>query len=69
MLSADSGTVWIRRSPGGVQLILLRDGDMVILSSGHANQGGVLWQEVITLEGVRGWIQLDLLLNDEEEAG
>jgi hypothetical protein len=56
-VNSGGSTVWIARSPGGQNLTLVRDGDVVILLSGHANQGGVLWREVSTVNGISGWIQ------------
>ncbi len=56
-VESGGSTVWITRSPGGQNLTLVRDGDVVILLSGHANQGGVLWREVSTVNGISGWIQ------------
>jgi hypothetical protein len=38
-------------------MLLLADGTTVILLGGHASQGGELWLEVETLQGVSGWLQ------------
>lgn len=62
VLSTRGSTVWLRRSPGGQNLDLVHDADIVILHSGHANQGGVLWREVSTLNGIRGWLQQEFLV-------
>lgn len=56
------GNVWIQRSPGGQNLIILSSGDIVILLNGRANQGGVLWQEIMTVDGIVGWIQEEYLV-------
>lgn len=56
VLSTNGATMWLKRSPGGLNLVLLPDRATVLLSDGHANYAGELWQEVITLEGVTGWI-------------
>lgn len=61
VINTDGSTVAIRRLPGGQTLTLVNDNDMVILLSGHANQAGVLWQEVRTVNGVSGWIQQEFL--------
>lgn len=63
----DSGgnRIWLRRSPGGQNLVLVEDKEILLLLSGHSNQGGLLWQEVSTLEGVTGWILDELLEFDE----
>jgi len=58
--------LWVRRTPGGQPLTLVADRDIVILSSGHAHQGGVLWREVRTVEGVLGWVQEEFLAINEE---
>ncbi len=56
-VDASGSNVWVYRSPGGQQLLLVADGDIVILLAGHANQGGVLWQEIQTVNGQVGWIE------------
>ena len=58
-------TVWLRRSPGGQNLVLVHDGDLVFILNGHANQGGIIWSEIRTLEGFVGWLQEELLLLEE----
>ena len=57
VVSSGGSTVWITRSPGGQNLTLVRDGDIVLILSGHANQAGLLWREVTTVNGILGWIQ------------
>ncbi len=57
VINTGGSTIWVHRSPGGQNLVLVRGGDIVILQPGHANQGGVLWQEVMTLDGMVGWVQ------------
>ena len=64
-VETQGSTVWLKRSPGGQNLVLLHDGDFVIILTGHANQGGVLWSEVSTVDGVSGWLQEEFLLLDE----
>ena len=61
ILDTDGANVWLYRSPGGQQLQLVSHGDTVILLQGHANQGGVLWREVQTVEGVVGWLRASYL--------
>lgn len=61
VIDLGGGTVWLRRSPDGQNLTILNDGDTVILLAGHANRGGILWQEVSTVLGEVGWIQADFL--------
>ncbi len=55
-VNTGTSTLWIRRTPGGRDLVLVRGGDQVILLPGHANQGGELWREVSTVDGIVGWI-------------
>ncbi len=62
VINTGGNTLWVRRTPGGENLSLVRNGDLVILSSGHANQGGFLWQEIRTVDGVLGWVQEEFLL-------
>ena len=61
VLDTDGANVWLLRSPGGQQIRLVGHGDTVILGSRHANQGGVLWREVQTLDGVVGWLPAEYL--------
>jgi hypothetical protein len=61
-LDLDGGTVWLRRSPGGPNLLVLNDNELVLLLAGHANQGGVLWRQVSTVDGQEGWLPDALLL-------
>ena len=65
VVNTDGGTVWLRRSPGGQNTAILNDGDLVIVLTGHANQGGILWQEISTVEGVVGWLQVEFLVFEE----
>jgi len=68
VVDSNGSNVWVYRSPGGQQLTLVGDGDVVILLPGHANQGGVLWQEIMTVEGFSGWIEASFLeFNSEGE--
>jgi hypothetical protein len=69
-VSTSGSTLWLKRSPGGQNLVLVRDGDIVLLRSGRANQAGVLWREVATVTGVEGWLQDQfLVLADQESSG
>ena len=62
MVSTDGSTLWLKRSPGAQNLVLVRDGDLVIVRTGRANQGGILWREVTTVAGIEGWLQEEFLL-------
>lgn len=61
IVSTGGSTVWLHRSPGGQNLVVVSSGDRVIVLSGHANQGGLLWQEISTLDGITGWIEQEFL--------
>jgi hypothetical protein len=50
-------TIWLVRSPGGRNLVIVTDSEVVILLPRHANQGGILWREVSTGNGTVGWVQ------------
>jgi hypothetical protein len=64
-IETQGSTVWIKRSPGGQNLVLAADDDLVFILSGHANQGGIIWREIRTLEGLVGWIQEEFLFLEE----
>ena len=63
VVNTTGGTLWVRRLPGlqAQTLVLLQNGDVVILQPGHANQSGILWREVSTVAGVVGWVQAEFL--------
>lgn len=56
VIDSSGEAVAVRRIPGGQSLLVLNDGDVVLLLAGHANQGGAFWREIRTVTGVRGWI-------------
>jgi hypothetical protein len=57
VIATQGNPISVRRSPGGQQVLFqLQNGTMVILQNGRANQGGELWREVRTVEGVLGWV-------------
>lgn len=59
---SNGSTLFVRRYPGGTETVaFVNDGDTVLLLSGRANQGGLLWQEISTVEGVEGWVPYELL--------
>ena len=61
-VNTDGSNLFVRRYPGGTQnLAILNDGDTVLLLPGRANQGGILWQEIRTLDGIEGWVQYQFL--------
>ncbi len=58
VVNVGSSTVWLRRTPGSTQnLLTLTGGDIVILRPGHANVGGIIWREIITVDNASGWIE------------
>lgn len=61
IINTNGSTLWVRRSPGGQQLVIVQDNDTVILENGRANQGGILWREVRTVNGILGWVQTEFL--------
>lgn len=63
-INTNGSTLWVRRSPGGQSLVIVQDNEIVLLENGRANQGGILWREVRTVNGILGWIQAEFL--DEE---
>lgn len=60
-ISTNGSTLWVRRSPGGQQLVIVQDRETVLIENGRANQGGILWREIRTVNGVLGWIQAEFL--------
>ena len=60
-ISTDGSTLWVKRSPGGQNLVILQDTDLVILLPGNANQAGFIWKEIKTVNGVVGWVQSEFL--------
>jgi len=64
-VNSDGSSIWVFRSPGGQQLVVVEDGATLILLARHANQGGVLWREIMTVEGLAGWIQEQYLAYPE----
>ena len=67
-VATGGSTLWVKRSPGGQNLVILRDGETVILLPGNANQAGLLWKEVKTVQGVSGWVQAQFLSFGEDES-
>lgn len=61
VLNTGTGTLWLKRTPGGADFVLARGGDLVLLLSGHANHGGRLWREISTLDGTRAWVEESFL--------
>jgi len=60
-INTNGSTLWVRRSPGGQQLVIVQDNEIVLVENGRANQGGILWREIRTVNGILGWIQTEFL--------
>lgn len=61
-VASNGSTLFVRRYPGGTETItFVNDGDTVLLLPGRANQGGILWQEISTVNGIEGWVPYELL--------
>ncbi len=60
-VNTGGGTLRVRRTPGGDNITLINHNDIIILAPGHANQAGVQWQEIMTVDGIIGWVQRDFL--------
>lgn len=60
-VATGGSTLWVKRSPGGQNLVIVRDGETVILLPGNANQAGLLWKQVMTVQSVSGWVQAEFL--------
>jgi hypothetical protein len=66
VINTGTSTLWLRRTPGGRDIELVKGGDIVILLPGHANVGGAMWREVSTVNGNTGWV-LESYLGLESE--
>lgn len=64
-ISTGGSTVWLRRSPGGAEQLVLNNEDIVLVQPGNANQAGLIWKEVKTVDGVTGWVLADFLAIEE----
>jgi hypothetical protein len=42
------------------------NGATVLLENGRANQSGILWREVRTVDGVLGWLQEEFLVISDQ---
>lgn len=57
VMNLAGGVMWLQRSPGGQNLLILQDQEVVILQPGRANRGGVAWREIATGNGTIGWVE------------
>lgn len=65
VIDIGSGTIWVYRSPGGQQLVVVEHGDTVIVENGRANRDGRIWQKIRTVKGVTGWVEAQFLAYEE----
>ncbi len=65
VIDIGAGTIWVYRSPGGQQLVVLENGATVILENGRANRDGLIWQKISTVKGVIGWVEEQFLAFEE----
>ncbi len=57
VMNLAGGVMWLQRSPGGQNLLILQDREVVILYPGRANRGGAAWREIATGNGTIGWVE------------
>lgn len=62
VIETGGSTIWLKRSPGGQNMVLVRDGEVVLVLARRANQNGILWREVATVDGVEGWLQQEFVI-------
>lgn len=67
IVNSTGSNVWVYRSPGGQQLVLVPGGTPVILLPRRASQGGFIWREIKTVQGQVGWIDEQYLDYGEAE--
>ena len=60
------GTIWLRSTPDGQEILIINSGDIVILRDSYANRTGHFWQEVSTVNGDVGWLPVEFLDMGEE---
>ncbi|NHZ72149.1 MAG: hypothetical protein GWP17_03580, partial [Aquificales bacterium] len=61
------GTIWLRSTPDGQNMLIINSGDVVILRDSYANRAGRMWREVSTVTGDVGWLPAEFLNRGEEE--
>jgi hypothetical protein len=64
-LNIGTSTLWLRRTPGGQTVVLVRGDETIIMLPGHANQAGILWQQIMTVDGIVGWVQEEFVAREE----
>ena len=48
-------------------MIIVQDGDLLILMPGNANQAGFAWKQVQTVNGITGWVERQYILFGDAE--
>ena len=61
IVNTGGSTLWIRRTPGGTNILLLQNQDTVIVKEGNASHEGRVWKEVMSVDGVIGWVPKEYL--------
>jgi hypothetical protein len=61
------GAIWLRSTPDGQKMLIVNNGDVVILLNSHANRAGRLWREVSTVNGDVGWLPEEFLNTKNED--
>lgn len=61
------GTIWLRSTPDGQNMLIINSGDIVILQDSFANRAARMWREVSTVNGDVGWLPVEFLNTGEEE--
>ena len=59
--------VWLRATPGtsGEQLEWLLDGTVLTVLVPRQQADGLEWQQVLTVDGIQGWVAVDYILYNE----
>jgi len=60
--AGDSGGAFVRDEPAGAILTILANGTIVQLLPDVVDVGGTAWQQVITPDGIEGWMVQELLV-------
>jgi hypothetical protein len=55
------GTIWLRSTPDGQNMLIINSGDVVILLGGHASRAARMWRQVSTVTGDVGWLPEEFL--------
>lgn len=66
VITTQGNPISVRRAPGSQQILAqLQNGTVIVMQNGRASQGGLLWREIRTVEGVLGWVPEEFLSFDE----